>query len=107
MSVPLPAPDGPVITKTGVELPAGESLAVEECNELRALALRQPAHRLRLADAAEVEGARRLHRPGLGHRDEHVEALRRRDVLRRIEQDLLDRDPPVLEILLQLRPPDP
>ena len=34
-------------TKTGV-------LAVEEANQLRALALRQTAHRLRLADAARI-----------------------------------------------------
>jgi hypothetical protein len=49
ISVPLPAPLGPVITKTGSGLP------VEEANQLGALALGEAAHRLRLADPALVE----------------------------------------------------
>ena len=57
--VPLPAPDGPVRTKTG-------PLPVEEANQLLALAVGEAADRLRLADAALVEQARAFTRPNLG-----------------------------------------
>src|SRR5215210_7993338 len=81
-SVLLPSPDVPVMTKTG--------LTVEEPNELRALAVRQAADGLRLADAALVQEAGRLHAAELRHRHQHVEHLRRRDVLGRVRQDFLD-----------------
>src|SRR5438093_11031046 len=60
--VPLPAPDGPVTTTT-----EGRALPVEEVNQLRALPVGQPAHRLRLADAARVEEACGLHASELRH----------------------------------------
>src|SRR5690349_16466419 len=86
------------MTKTG--------LAVEEPNQLRALAVRQAADRLRLADPALVQEASRLHTAELRHRHQHVEDLRRRDVLGRIAEDLLDAGRAGLEVLLQLRPAD-
>src|SRR5438128_1692137 len=93
--VPLPAPDGPVTTKT--------RLPVEEANQLLALAVGEAADRLRLADPALVEQARRLDAAELGHGHQHVEDLRRRNELRRVAQDLLDRHRSGLEVLLQLR----
>src|SRR5262249_42203991 len=96
-SVPLPAPDVPVTTTTS-------GLPVEEANQLGALAVGEPSHRLRLADAAHVEEPRRLHPPELRHRHQHVEDLRSRHVLGRVAQDLLDLNAPVLQVLLQLGP---
>src|SRR6266516_7672191 len=84
ISVPLPAPDGPVTTKTGRRLP------VEEANQLRPLAIRQAADGLRLTDPALVEEAGGLDAPELRHCHEHVEDLGGRDPLRRIAEDLLD-----------------
>src|SRR4051812_39501823 len=66
-SVPLPAPEGPVTTKTGLGIVRRAGLAAEETDQLRALALGEPADRLRLADARLVQVARRLHAPELGH----------------------------------------
>src|SRR6266511_4785779 len=102
ISVPFPAPDGPVTTKTG--LPS--AVAVEEPNQLGALAVGQAPDGLRLADAALVQEARGLHAPELRHRHQHVEHLRRRDVLRRIVEDFLDLDLPHLQVLLYLSPAD-
>ena len=101
ISVPLPAPEGPVITKTrdpghalAVRLrgsaQAGPSPVVEEVDELGALPLGEPADGLRLADAALVQQPRRLDATELRHRHQHVEHLGRRDVVGRVEQDLLD-----------------
>ena len=101
ISVPLPAPEGPVTTMTD-----GRALPVEEVNQLRALPVRQPADGLRLADAAGVEEAGSLHAAELRHRHQDVDHLRRLDVLRRPAEDGLDPDAPVLQILLQLRPFD-
>src|SRR5438445_11489032 len=95
ISVPLPAPEGPVTTKTG--------LAVEEANQLVALAVGEAADRLRLADAALVEQASSFHAAELRHRHEHVEDLRRRDELGRLTQDLFNRHCARFQILLQLR----
>src|ERR687886_311726 len=99
MSVPLPAPDGPVTTKTGL-------LLVEEGNQLVALTVGEAADRLRLADPALVEQTRRLHAAELRHGHQHVEHLRGRHELRWLAQDLLDRDLAGLQVLLQLRPLD-
>src|SRR5204863_3206369 len=96
-SVPLPAPEVPVTTTTS-------GLPVEEANQLSALAVGEASHRLRLADAAHVQEARRLDPPELRYGHQHVEDLRSRHVLGRVAEDLLDLDTPVLEILLQLRP---
>src|SRR3954454_15828635 len=99
ISVPFPAPEGPVTTKTGfVVLPV-----VEEGNQLVPLAVGQAADRLRLADAALVEQARRFHATELRHRHQHVEDLGGGDVLRRLAQDLFDGNRPGLQVLLQLR----
>src|SRR6266511_4381598 len=102
ISVPFPAPDGPVTTKTG--LPS--AVAVEEPNQLGALAVGQAPDGLRLADAALVQEARRLHASELRDRHQHVEHLRRRDVFRRVVEDLVDLDLAQLQVLLQLRPAD-
>jgi len=90
------------ITKTG----APSAVPVEEPNQLGALAVGQPADGLRLADAALVEEAGGLHTPELRHCHQHVEHLRRADVLRRVVEDLLDLDLSELQVLLQLRPAD-
>src|ERR1700687_6009966 len=70
ISVPCPAPDGPVTT-----MRVGRRLPVEEVNQLRALPLGQAADGLRLADAAGVEEACRLHAAELRHRHEDVDHL--------------------------------
>src|SRR5436309_16033653 len=119
ITVPLPAPDGPVTTKTDFpgmpgkprgmcqlrrrlpSLPRSGRLAVEEPNQLRALAIRQSTDRLRLADAALVEKAGGLHASELRNRYEHVEHLRREHVLRRLAEDGLDPNPPELQVLLE------
>ena len=87
-------------TKTGraVGLPV-----VEEANQLVPLSVGQAADRLRLADAALVEQPRSFHATELGHRHQHVEHLRGRDVLGRLAEDLFDRDRARLQVLLQLR----
>src|SRR3954471_13170230 len=92
ISVPLPAPDGPVTTKTGFAATTGASTMVEEVNQLVALAVGQTADRLRLADAALVEQTRSLHAAELGDRHQHVEDLCGRNELGRLAQDLLDGD---------------
>src|SRR5438876_10152461 len=66
------------------------SMAVEEANQLRALPVGQSPDRFRLADAALVEEARRLHAAELRHRHQDVEHLRGRDVLGRVREDRLD-----------------
>src|SRR5437763_4793527 len=95
-SVPLPAPEVPVTTTTS-------GLPVEEANQLRALAVGEPSHRLRLADPAHVQEARRLHPPELRYRHQHVEDLRGRHVLGRVAEDLFDLDTAVFQVLLQPR----
>src|SRR5437899_3741488 len=101
ISVPLPAPDGPVTTMT-----EGRQLPVEELNQLRTLPVGQAADRLRLADAAGVQEARSLDASELRHRHQDVDHLRRLDVLGRPPEDRLDPDPPVLQVLLELGPLD-
>src|SRR5262245_6294618 len=105
MSVPLPAPEGPVTTMTRAE--PGGRLLVEEPNELGALALGETPDRLRLADAALVQEPRRLDAPELRNGHQHVEHFRGRDEFRWIGQDLLDLGPSVLQVLLESRAPDP
>src|SRR4051812_41046795 len=95
MSVPLPAPDGPVTTKTGLSV-------VEEGNQLVPLAVGEAVDRLRLADAALIQQASGLHPSELRDRHQHVEHLRGRHELGRLAEDLFDRDGPGLEVLLQL-----
>src|SRR5436190_24377097 len=102
-SVPLPAPDVPVTTMTGSCL----GLTVEEANQLGPLAIGESTDRLRLADPTCVQKTRGLHAAELRHRYQHVEDLRRGDVLGRIAEDLFDRDASVLELFLQTRPANP
>src|SRR6185436_11645049 len=98
-SVPLPAPDVPVTTTTRL-------LPVEEANQLSALTVGQSSHRLRLADPAHVQEARRLHPPELRYSHQHVEDLRSRHVLGRVTEDLFNLDASILQILLQFCAPD-
>src|SRR5205085_3470990 len=99
MSVPFPAPDGPVTTKTGVR----GLIAREEADELCPLPLGETADRLRLADAALVEEPRGLHSTELRHRHQDVEHLCRRHVFRRRVEHCFDLHATFLEVLLQLR----
>src|SRR5262245_11265678 len=101
--VPLPAPEVPVTTKTGVFGP----LLVEEPNELSPLAVGEATDRLRLADPGLIQEPRRLHPPELGHGHQHVEHLGGRDVLGWVVEDLVDPRAPHLQVLLELRPLDP
>src|SRR6476659_1445852 len=84
ISVPFPAPEGPVTTKTG--------LPVEEPNQLCAEAIRQAANGLRLADAALVQEARRLYAAELRDGHQHVEHFGGGHVLRRGVENVLDLD---------------
>src|SRR5438874_9118942 len=96
----FPSPDVPVMTKTGGRLP------VEEPDELGALALRQPSNGLRLADPALVQEPGGLDAAELRHGHQDVEDLGRRDVLRRMAEDVVDARRAVLEVFLELRPAD-
>src|SRR5438034_8045231 len=96
----FPSPDVPVMTNTGGRLP------VEEPDELGALALRQPSNGLRLADPALIEETGGLDATELRHGHQDVEDLRRRDVLRRIPEDIVDVGGAGFEVLFQLRPAD-
>ena len=64
--MPLPAPDGPVTTKTGREGTARLGAVVEEVDELGALALGEAADGLRLADPAWLSSRAAFTRPNLG-----------------------------------------
>src|SRR5215207_7090862 len=102
ISVPLPTPDGPVITNTrgmraGFWKGEGVLLPAQHRDELGALALREAADRLARRDAALHEDLVDLHAPVLRHRQQHVEDLRGLDVGRRLEQEIVDLDPAPLE----------
>src|SRR3712207_4717055 len=94
ISVPLPTPDGPVITNTS-DTPES---AAQHGDQLGALALRQPADRLARRDAALQEDLVDLHAPVLGHREQHVEDLGRLDVFGRIQEQVVDADSTALEV---------
>src|SRR5215470_1218569 len=98
ISVPLPTPEGPVITKT-----RAKRLAAQHADQLGALALRQAADRLARRDPALDEHLVDLHAAVLGDRQQHVEDLRGLDVLRRLQQEVMDAHPAPLEIALELR----
>src|SRR5215212_2434434 len=102
ISVPLPTPDGPVMTKTRATL--GATLPAQLADELGALALREPADGLARRDAALLQDLVHLHPAVLRHGQEHVEDLRRLDVLGRVEEQRLNGYPTGFEVLLQLRP---
>src|SRR4051794_33739148 len=107
ISVPLPTPDGPVITKTRATgwSRTRLSLPAEHADQLGALALREAADGLARRDAALLEDLVDLDPAVLRHGEQHVEHLRRLGVLRRVEQEVMDGAPPGLEIALELRPP--
>src|SRR5262249_53005689 len=110
ISVPLPAPDGPVTTKTGrdgTRTSSALAAVVEEIDQLGPLPLGEAPDRLRLADPALVEEPRGLHPAELGDCHEHVEDLRRLDPLGRVEQDGLDALAPGLQVALELSAADP
>src|SRR4029077_15568907 len=96
MSVPLPAPDGPVTTMTD------GALLVEEVNQLRALTIRKTTNGLGLTDPARVEEARSLYTSELRDRHEDVDHLRGRHVLGRVDEELLDAHATAFEVLLEL-----
>src|SRR4051794_34108396 len=78
--------------------PPDGALVVQQGDELGALALRQAADRLARGDAAVGEDLVDLHAAVLGYREQHVEHLRRLDVLGRIEQQRVDRAASRLEV---------
>src|SRR2546423_3259820 len=101
ISVPFPAPDGPVTTMRD-----GRWLPVEEVNQLRALPLGQATDGLRLADAARIEEPRCLDTSELRHRHQDVDHLCCLDELGRRVENRLNPDPTVFQVLLQLRAAD-
>src|SRR3954466_785864 len=106
MSVPLPTPDGPVMTRIGVLMrPAG--LAAQERDQLVALALGQPADGLARRDAAVREDAIHLDAAVLGDREQKVEHLGGQQVFGGIQQQTVDLGPPGLQIALEAGPPGP
>src|SRR4051794_24201429 len=104
ISVPLPTPEGPVMTKTRATVAAGAALPAQLADELAALALRQAADRLARRYPALLEDLVDLDPAVLGHGEQHVEDLRGLDVFGRVEQQRLDRRATGFEVLLQLRP---
>jgi hypothetical protein len=97
MSVPLPTPEGPVITRIGV-------IAAKR-DELVALPVRQAADGLAGGDAAVREDAIHLHAAIFRHREQQIEDLCGEQVFGRIEQQTMDLRASGLEIALQARPP--
>src|SRR4051812_9985123 len=98
MRVPLPTPEGPVMTKT-----LTGRLAAQHAHELGALALRQAADRLARRDPALDQDLVDLHAPVLRDGEEHVEDLGGLDELGRLEQQVVDARATGLEIALELR----
>src|SRR3954471_16484381 len=107
MSVPLPTPDGPVMTKTcatgAEETCAAAALPAQQRDELGALALREAADRLARRDAAGLQHLVRLDAPVLGDGQQEVEDLRRGEEVRGRQQQPVDRHPAALEVPLELR----
>src|SRR3954471_2961305 len=101
MSVPLPTPEGPVITYTRAK--ESSALLAEHADELGTLAIREAADRLRRRDPAGLQDLVGLHAPVLGDRQEHVEDLGGLEELGRLEQELVDRHSTGLQVALELR----
>src|SRR3954451_1463762 len=104
ISVPLPTPDGPVMTKTRATRGSAVALAAKQRDKLCTLPGREPADGLARRDAALREDLVGLHATVLRHREQEVEDLRRLDVGRRLHQQLVDRDAAGLEVPLELCP---
>ena len=94
ISVPLPTPDGPVITKTA---PAGAT-RYRRSMETSSVRWRceRPADRLRGRDPALLQDLVDLDAAVLGDGEQHVEHLGGLDVLRRLEQEVVDARRPAL-----------
>src|SRR6185312_15421508 len=109
MRVPLPTPEGPATTNRRLltATPSGWRSGPEEVEQLAALAIRETADGLALADPALRQQARRLHAPEPRHRDQHVVDLCRQHLVRRLGDQVADPHPSRLEVALQLRPPHP
>src|SRR5215212_2155835 len=102
INVPLPTPEGPVMTNTRATRAAPLGLSPKERDELGALPGRAPADRLARRDAALRDALAGLHAPVLRHREQQVEDLRRLDVARRLHQEVVDGDAAGLEVALEL-----
>src|SRR2546423_7171440 len=98
INVPLPTPEGPVMTKT-----LASALAAQQPDQLVALALGQAADGLARRDLALTQDLVDLHAPVLRDGEQHVDDLRGLDELRRLQEQLVDRTPPRLEVALELR----
>src|SRR5580765_267319 len=83
---------------------AARSLTAELADQLTALALREPADRLRRGDPALVEDAVGLHASVLGNGKEHVEDLRGQHVIGRVKKQRVDVGLACFQVLLQLGP---
>src|SRR5262249_55458271 len=114
ISVPLPTPDGPVMTITRAVgavamifcYPPAEGISAEahQRHKLGALALREAADRLARRDLALREDLVDLHTTVLRNREQEVKNLGGLEVVRRFEQQLVDRLASGFQIALQLRP---
>src|SRR3954469_9455417 len=97
-------PTGRIMTAvTAAKNPWNIPLLAQLRDEFRALALGEAADGLRRRDPALVEDPVGLDAAVLGDRHQHVEDLRRLDVLRRVHQQGLDLDLVALQVALQLR----
>src|SRR4051794_31408426 len=107
MSVPLPTPEGPVMTRTRGGAMATGRLAAEVRDQLVALALGETADGLARRDPALREDAIDLHAAVLRNRQEQVEDLRSLQIFRRIQEQSVDLRAARLEIALEAGSPRP
>src|SRR5262245_36706486 len=115
MSVPLPTPEGPVMTKTfppippilrsdvrgGAEGMSRLQLATQHRDQLGALALRETSNGLGRRDAAHLQDLVDLHAAVLGYGEQHVEDLGGLDVFGRLEEQHVDAGPAGLQVALE------
>src|SRR4051794_32020482 len=100
MSVPLPTPEGPVMTNVWGR---PRRLLAQHRDELGALAIGEAADRLARRDPAGLQDLIGLAPTVLRNRQEHVEDLGGLQELGRIEEQLVDRHSTSLQIALELR----
>src|SRR3954465_10498874 len=100
MSVPLPTPEGPVMTKTPGR---PRRLLAEHADELGTLAIGEAADGLRRRDPAGLQDLVGLHPPVLRDGQEHVEHLGGLEEFWRLQEELVDRHSTGLQIALELR----
>src|SRR5690349_19254378 len=82
---------------------ADRSAAAQQRDQLAALALGEPAEGLARRDPALAQDLVDLHAPVLGDGEQQVEHLGRLQIVRRIEQQLMDGRAARLEVALELR----